>query len=201
MYNWRKLTAEQRVEVFARRRRELRPWHSQPHIDSGNGDYLLTAACYEHVAHLGYSAKRMGEFETELLTILDELSTKVYAWVILPNHYHAVVRTPKVKVILKRLGKLHGRTSFEWNGEENGRGRQVWCNCVETVIKSDRHLMASINYVHNNPVRHGYADKWRDWPFSSAQDFLDSVGLDKAAKIWKEYPVDTFGDEWDAPDL
>jgi putative transposase len=54
-----------------------------------------------------------------------------------------------------------------------------------------------VNYIHNNPVRHGYVEKWQDWPWSSAMEFLDSMGRDEAMRIWKEYPIRNFGKKWD----
>jgi putative transposase len=99
------------------------------------------------------------------------------------------------------LGRLHGRTSFQWNGEEGNRGRKVWFNATETGIKSERHFWSSLLYVMNNAVKHGYVERWQDWPYSNAADWLDSVGRDEAVRIWREFPIDDFGRDWDPPDL
>ena len=78
----------------------------------------------------------------------------------------------------------------------NGVGK-VWFRCVERAMKSERHFFATLNYVHNNPVKHGYVERWQDWPYSSARDYLTSVGFDEAARIWHEYPVLDYGKDWD----
>ncbi len=62
---------------------------------------------------------------------------------------------------------------------------------------SERHLWASINYVHHNPVKHGYVTRWQDWPWSSAISFLADVGTERAKEIWREYPVKDYGKNWD----
>jgi putative transposase len=54
-----------------------------------------------------------------------------------------------------------------------------------------------VNYIHNNPVHHGHVDKWQDWPWPSATDFLDRVGREMAEKIWREYPILDYGKKWD----
>src|SRR3954464_3381230 len=105
--------------------------------------------------------------------VLHEHTMRVVSWVVLPNHYHALISTREVLALLKAVGRLHGRTSFDWNAEENTRGRHVWHNAAETVIKSTGHFNATINYVHHNPVKHRYVKKWTDWPWSSAADYLD----------------------------
>ena len=99
--------------------------------------------------------------------------------------------------MLAALGKLHGRTSYEWNGAENLRGRKVWFRAFDRGIRSHRHFWASVNYVHNNPVKHGYVTKWQDWPWSSVPQYLEKVGIDTAQKLWTEFPVLDFGKTWD----
>src|SRR5688572_17098399 len=80
--------------------------------------------------------------------------------VVLPNHYHVLVETRDVLALLRDIGKMHGRTSFHWNGEDTQRGRQVWFNCAETSMKSDRHFWATLKLCASNPVYHGYVEQW-----------------------------------------
>ena len=196
MYCWRRLSAEERDSVLAMRKAQQRPWHSPPH-GTGEGRFLLTATNYEHRPVLGRDWQRMTEFESRLLETLDATADAVHAWVVLPNHYHAVVVTAGIEEALDALGLLHGRTSFAWNGQEGARGRKVWCSAVETRLQSDRHFCAALNYVHHNPVKHGYAGKWTDWPFSSAGAYLDAVGRERAAHDWREYDISEMGADWD----
>src|SRR5437588_2859561 len=70
-------------------------------------------------------------------------------------------------------------------------------NCLDRGIKSHRHFWASVNYVHHNPVHHGYVDKWTEWPWSSAGAFVLRVGRETASKIWREYPILELGKTWD----
>jgi putative transposase len=198
VYNWRKLTAEQREEVLERRKAITYPWHSPPHqFLPGTRQYIVSAACYEHAEIIGHSAERMTEFSRQLCSTCNEYAEKVFAWCVLPNHYHVVLQTDAIKHLFGELGRLHGRTSFQWNGQENLRGRQVWFNAVERGMRCNDHLWASINYVHHNPVKHGYAERWQDWAWSSASSFLDEVGVGRATEVWRNYPVLDYGNGWD----
>jgi putative transposase len=67
-------------------------------------------------------------------------------------------------------------------------------------MKSDRHYWATLNYVHHNPVHHRYAERWQDWPFSSAAAYLEAVGHETAWRTWKAYPILDYGKEWDPPE-
>jgi putative transposase len=198
MYLWRKMNEKQRRDALEYRRLRQFPKHTPPHFDfEGVHQYLITAACYEHAHIIGFSPKRMTEFESEILSVCEQLSTAIYAWCILPNHYHILLKNSQIKALRREIGFVHGRCSFKWNGEEGNRGRQVWHNCFERRMKSVRHYYASLNYVLNNPVHHGYVESWQDWQWSNAKEYLEKEGKEKAIKIWQKYPILDYGKKWD----
>lgn len=201
MYQWRAMTAEQRAEVLRDRIVHQRPWHSPPHFDSGPNCYMITAACYEHAPIIGLTPQRIANFEIDLLETAHSSSESIFAWALLPNHYHLLVHCQSAKILLRALGRLHGRMSFTWNGENNRRGRTVWCNAAETVMKSERHFWATFLYILHNPVKHGYVKHWQDWPYSNARLYLEEHGREAALQLWREYPIDDYGNDWDPADL
>jgi len=192
------MSASERKSALELRKARNLPWHSPPHLDFEVAkQYLVSASCYEHAFIIGKSPDRMTECESEILSLFRELCSQVYAWCVLPNHYHALIKTERIKELRKSIGQFHGRASFKWNGEDDRRGRQVWYNCFERPMKSERHFFATLNYVHNNPVHHGYVKRWQDWPWSSAAEFLERMGHGKAKEIWLRYPVLDYGKNWD----
>ncbi len=202
MYRWRSWTPEQREQILRDRLQRNQPCHSPNHIESDRTTYyMVTVACFEHQPVIGFSDERLASFSSRLCDVLQEHCQTVFAWVVLPNHYHVLVDAPMLNRTFKELGLLHGRTSFEWNGEENSRGRQIWCNAAETAMKSEGHFYASINYVLNNPVHHGYCEQWTDWPFSNAAAYIDDVGREQAIRRWRAYPLYDYGQKWDPPEL
>ena len=54
-----------------------------------------------------------------------------------------------------------------------------------------------MNYIHHNPVKHGYVTRWQDWPWSSARAYLEALGIEEATKRWQQHPVLDFGAGWD----
>ena len=195
------MTAEQREAALLSRQESHRPWHGPPHYEADSGLYLITAACYEHQPVIGKSPARMVEFEAELLKTTRAHAQTVFAWIVLPNHYHMLVRSLPVKKLLSALGRLHGGTSFRWNGEDGKRGRQVWHRAAETEIKSEGHFWATMNYVLNNAVRHQYVRRWQDWPYSNAAAYLAEVGAEVAKQRWLSYPLRDYGKDWDPPEM
>ncbi|MBN2103762.1 transposase [bacterium] len=193
MYNWNKLSPEERERVLEERKARGFPWHSPPHIQFESEQYHITAACYRHQAIIGRSVQRIEAFSHKLLLSLKESNIVVHAWCVLLNHYHILAEHLDVKFIAATLGRLHGRTSFMWNGEDQQRGRRVWHRCADRSIRNENHLWATVNYIHHNPVRHGYVKKWQDWPFSSASEFILKEGMDKVKQIWEDYPLFDYG--------
>jgi putative transposase len=198
MHDWRKMTAEERQQALEIRRLRKLPWHSPPHLDfEGNHQYLISSACYEHAHIIGQSPERLTACEESLLEVCHNFCESLYAWCILPNHYHALVKTNRIRELRQALGRFHGRSSCKWNEEDGSRGRKVWHNCFERPMKTRRHFWATLNYVHHNPVHHGYVEHWQDWPWSSAREFIEAVGKPRALELWLAYPIPGYGKKWD----
>jgi len=198
MYYWRNLTERQKERILKNRKSRKLPWHRPPHVDfDGSYTFIITAACFNHEPIIGTTEDRLTKFEESLVAECRRICELVFAWVVLPNHCHLLARTGRIKELRKALGQLHGRTSRQWNLEDGFVGRKVWYNYFDREMKSTRHYWASLNYVHNNAVHHGYVEKWQDWPHSSVHEYLNNVGYDEALRIWLEYPVLDYGREWD----
>jgi putative transposase len=73
------------------------PWHGPPHYEGDGQVYLISAACYEHKSVIGLSAARMAEFESDLLEVAQSACQQVFAWVVLPNHYHFLGHAPEIE--------------------------------------------------------------------------------------------------------
>lgn len=197
MYVWRKLSSSQRDELLRYRKQRQWPWHGPPHPAMKDALFHITAVNFEHRCITGKNIRRINAFGGQLLEVLAASGGQCMSWCVLPNHYHLLVAVADLRYTTKRLGQLHGRTSRQWNLEDDCTGRQCWHRCADRAIRSERHMWAAMNYIHNNPVKHGYVKRWQDWPFSSAAAFLESVGRERAAVMWRDYPILDFGKGWD----
>ena len=198
MYLWRKLSDEQRKEVLLNRKALHRPWHNPPHYQPAGSEYFhLTAACYNHLPTIGSSIDRMACFEAALVDLFISQADAFVAWCILPNHWHVLVKTAKLNELIIAVGLFHGRVSFEWNGEDDLRGRKCWHGCSDRRIRSTRHFYVTQNYIHHNPVKHGLIETSEEWPFSSAADYMEKIGRENVTKQRAEYPVLDMGEGWD----
>ena len=60
------------------------------------------------------------------------------------------------------------------------RGRGIWQRRYwEHLIRDEQDYIRHVEYIHHNPVRHGYTAKASDWPYSSIHRFIKSGMIDK----------------------
>ena len=172
-YKYRKLSPKEREEIVNYRRERGYPLHAPPHPFREAGAYLISAANFEHKAVMQSPARRT-EFESLLLNALKEIADESIAWVVLPNHYHCLACVHSLEHVSAALQHLHGSTSRQWNIEDGLTGkRRVWYKFADTYIRNEAHLHLAFNYIHYNPVKHGYVKRPQDWAQSTYTHWLE----------------------------
>ena len=190
------MTSTQQQEVVDQRKLLKVPWHAPPHFGTGTNVYLITASCYEHTDVL-ISDGRRDEWQDIIINRLSLIpGVEIKAWVVLPNHYHVLVKTD-LALVRKAIGRWHNVKSTQWNREDGKAGRQVWYKFSDRKINGERHHYATLNYIHANPVKHGYVGKANEWRWSSFSKYLEKVGRETLRSWWTCYPVENYGKGWD----
>ncbi|MFN0070539.1 MAG: REP-associated tyrosine transposase [Chloroflexota bacterium] len=200
MYQYRKASREERRQLLDERRSRAFPLHQTPHRSGENDLYLITAACFEHHHYL-LDSQRRERFTTNLKLGLADVGAEMRAWVVLPNHYHLTVHVENLRQLTTVIGRIHGRSSHDWNEEEHSRGRRIWYRCSDRAIRSDAHFSATLNYVDFNPVKHGWVSSPYDWPDSSVHKFRELYGREWLQALWMDFPVHDYGKNWDDIDI
>ncbi|MBI4787276.1 MAG: transposase [Chloroflexi bacterium] len=196
MYDYRKMPPEEREQVLNARRERGFPLHAPPHLRNVAGEYLITAACYEH-RHIFEQPDDLSWLTSETLDALQSAGLPCPAWVFLTNHYHVLVDTEDLSVISELLRLLHSRVATAINSRQHQRGRQVWYRFSDRLIRDERHHWATVYYIHSNPVKHKYVDAAAHWPWSSLHDYIDVQGKSWLAQTWRDYPIEDYGKGWD----
>lgn len=149
-----------------------------PHLFVANAFYMLTASIYEK-AHLIESARRKAEWRNAFHEAAAIYRWQIIAWVVLDNHYHAIVVSPEDSKTLSRfIGSYHKFTAHMWNNEDGLKGRKVWWNYWDTCIRSERDYQNRLRYVFWNPVKHGLVAGPEDYQFSNYKEFMRQEDLD-----------------------
>ena len=195
MYAYRRMTPEQREQVVAERIAQGRPWHKLSHPDEP-GWYLITAACYEHRLHFSLP-NELRALETRLIEAVSEAGAGCGGWVVMPNHYHALLRIENMSNFGRAIGRVHGRSAFYTNQRDRTPGRQVWYKYADRKVRSERHDWTCLHYILMNPVKHRFVRNPQDWAWSSFHEILHQHGQEWIDDLRREYPLREFGKQWD----
>jgi REP element-mobilizing transposase RayT len=147
----RPLTWQEQEELFR--------WYSarvDHYLDAGRGDCWLARP---EIADLVAGAMKFHAGERfDLL-----------AWIIMPNHVHAVLR-PKLDWTLSRILKSwKGFTAREANRLLKRSGTTFWqVETFDHVVRDDEDLHRCCHYTTMNAVNAGLCKRPEDWKWSSA---------------------------------
>ena len=115
---------------------------------------------------------------------------RVHGWVIMDNHFHALVSGPKLagtigdlrkftaREILKRLeaeGRdwLLNQLAYFRAAHKQTSAHQIWQEGVHPQsITTDGIMLQKLEYLHNDPVKRGWVASPEHWRYSSAHEWL-----------------------------
>jgi putative transposase len=149
--------------------------HGPAHWLFEPGLYIVTTGTYSRLPHLN-SPSRLDFFQESLFKSASEFGWDLRAWAVLANHYHFIAASPSDPATLRKfLGKLHMKTSRQLNLWDSTPERKVWFQFWESHITFERSYLARLNYVHNNPARHGVVPVAANYKWCSASWFARST--------------------------
>jgi len=164
------------------------PDHHPPHIYADDTWYMITASTPNHAPFLkNEHAKTVVRDKLRDLVLIFGFS--FLAWVILDDHYHLLLNPQRGRALPRFIGQLHGSTSRQINLQDSISGRQIWHNYWDTCIRTEVDLWTRFNYIHQNPVKHGYVRNLEEWSFSSYRFYLRQKGVEWLQDCWQRYPV------------
>lgn len=111
------------------------------------------------------------------------------AWVLLENHYHFLIYLKSAQVLPTFVKQLHGLSSYKINKIEDSFGRAIWYSYWDRCIRDEKDFWTKFNYIHNNPIKHGYVGALDKWAYSSYKDWVNKKGQDWMVDVFQSYPV------------
>ena len=141
------------------------------HRLSENGIYIVTAGTL-HKKHLFNSPEQRDLLERLLLSEAKNHGWDLEAWAVFANHYHFIARgNPNSTNLREFIQALHSLSARELNQLDRRQQRTVWDNFWETRLTYQHAYLARLNYVHQNPVKHGLVPVANQYRWCSAAWF------------------------------
>jgi len=91
-------------------------------------------------------------FLGRLATILEETQTQCYAWALIPNHFHILLRTGTTQ-LSKVMRRLMTGYAVTFNIRHRRSGHLFQNRYKSVVCEEDTYLLELTRYIHLNPLR------------------------------------------------
>lgn len=104
-------------------------------------------------------------FET-LQRVVAMFRWRIYAWVLMNNHYHLLIETPEPN-LSRGMRQLNGIYTQRFNRRHKRTGHLMQGRFKAILVEKEAHLLELCRYVVLNPVRAGAARSAREWRWSS----------------------------------
>jgi putative transposase len=170
--------------------------HHPPHQLENDTWYAISASTYQRQALLREAGTKQ-LLRDRLKRMVIEHHFQLAAWVVLNNHYHLLMKCPDGSQIPQIIAHLHGGVSYDLNHREGRLHRRVWDNYWDTGIRTEVDYWTRFNYIHHNPIKHGYTQDMGSWPYSSYGYYLKHKGAEWLADAFSQYPIRDFTERWD----
>jgi putative transposase len=117
----------------------------------------------------------------------------INAWVVLPEHMHCLWTLPagdtdyagRWLAIKKAFSRVLPRTEYRNTSQIHRRERGIWQRRYwEHRIRDEADYWRHFDYIHVNPLKHGWVNRVQDWPYSTFHRYV-KVGF---------YTIDWCGD-------
>jgi putative transposase len=122
----------------------------------------------------------------------DRYGILIHSYVLMDNHYHLILETPKGN-LLKVMHGINGRYTGYFNRKYGRVGHLFQGRYRGIIIDKDSYLIPLSRYVHLNPVRARVVERPEHYRWSSYRGY---IGREKESE-WIEYSwvLSQFGQE------
>lgn len=159
--------------------------HNPTHIFMDDTLYFITAAIYQKHPLLKEPA-----IKDLLLNCIqssfNQYQWELHHWVILDNPYHVLAKSRKGDCLSTIIQQIHSVSGYHIKRLTKVKNR-VWWNYWDYCPRDETDYFVHLNYLFNNPVKHGYVTQLCDYPYSSFNVALERSGRDLLVNQFKQY--------------
>ncbi|MNK30597.1 hypothetical protein D3C87_490170 [compost metagenome] len=132
---------------------------------------------------------------------------KTYAYCLMPNHFHMLIQvrneetinaltttttdeTDFHQLVMQRLSNFLNSYAKAFNKQHDRKGALFIDFTKRKEITNEAYFTRVINYIHQNPIHHGFCKEAKDWAYSS---FNSIISMNKSSKLERNAIFDWFG--------
>ncbi len=148
--------------------------------DAAGGTYFFTVNLAERNSDI--LVRHMDGLREVIKKVKEDHPFSIVAMVILPEHLHTIWRLPsgdadypaRWSLIKAGFSRRLARTERIRASRQAKRERGIWQRRYwEHQIRDEKDLARHVDYIHYNPVKHGWVSCPVDWPHSTLHGFIE----------------------------
>jgi len=143
---------------------------------------------FYHIFNRGLEKRVIFKRDKDYDKLLDKLSQLIvegdwiiYAYCLLPNHYHLLVEENKTP-IAKLMGRLFTSYGVYFNKKYKRQGPLFQDRFKSKLIQKDAYFLEVSRYIHLNPYKANLVNDPQDYPYSSLREYTGK-GLRKIINL------------------
>ncbi len=145
--------------------------HAPYHKFHARETYMVTGATLNKQL-LFKSNDELDLLQNTFFTLALHYNWRLEAWALFSNHYHFIAQSPENSSTLKKIiTHFHASTARLLNELQGTPGRKVWYQYWDTHLSFQNYYLARLNYVMQNPVKHGMVNCAKAYKWCSASWF------------------------------
>ena len=109
------------------------------------------------------------------IVIKESADINLIAYCIMDNHAHFLIYAEQINKVEKLMRKVNTSYAIFYNFHEEREGYVFSSRYHSQLIENEIHLLACINYIHNNPVEAGLTDRMKKYKYSFYRLFFCKV--------------------------
>lgn len=115
------------------------------------------------------------EFLRRLGNVCSECAIRVYAWSLMPNHFHLLLRRTSTPLGMAMQRLLYGYAQW-FNRRHERTGRLFQNRYRSKLVQTELYLTRLVRYIHRNPEKAGMVDLegLRSYPWTGHSTLLGS---------------------------
>ncbi len=118
--------------------------------------------------------------------IIHETHTICYAWALIPNHFHLLLRTGQVPIATFMMRLLTGHAGYF--NKRHRRSGHLFQNRYKSILcQEEPYLLELVRYIHLNPLRASIIqdlDRLKDYPYGGHSALMGKIQRDWQDTEW-----------------
>ena len=148
--------------------------------DVAGGTFFFTVNLADRSSRL--LVDHIDDLRAAVRTVNKRHPFEIVAWVVLPEHMHAIWTLPRDdrdfsarwSLIKSSFSRAIARNEVVPASRAGKRERGIWQRRYwEHLIRDEIDLQRHVDYVHINPVKHGHVERAAYWPHSSIHRYIE----------------------------